>query len=109
MLVHSGNPPCDLRWPRHSRLGKSDESPEISSEIAVDTPSTPQYNTPAYPRYRVLTPRLADQGLAYEEGACFCILPARRDDMPPGSRPFFGEAATPDPQVSSSPGGGASP
>src|SRR5919197_3703134 len=58
MLVHSGNPPCDLRWPRHSRLGKSDESPEISSEIAVDTPSRPQYNTPAYPSYRVLTPRL---------------------------------------------------
>jgi hypothetical protein len=90
-------------------VGKSDESPKISSEIAVDTPSRPHYNTPAYPRYRLLTSRLTDQGLAYEERACFLILPTSHDDMLPSSHPFFGETATPDPQVSSSPGGGASP
>jgi hypothetical protein len=52
--------------------------------------------------------RLTDQRFAYEQRAGLLIHTASRDDVPPRSHPFCGEATTPDPRLISSPGGGAS-
>src|SRR6266545_4670230 len=99
----------DLRLQMRWREGKSDANSRTSSEIAVDTASRPHYNTPAYRRSRLRTSRLTDQGFAYAQRAGLLIRTASRDDVPPRSHPFFGEATTPDPPLISSPGGGASP
>src|SRR6266511_3953825 len=88
---------------------KATRIPGHPSEIAVDTASRPHYNTPAYRRSRLCTFRLTDQGFAHEQRAGLLIRTASRDDLPPRSHPFCGEATTPDPRLISSPGGGASP
>ena len=43
-----------------------DENSLTFSEIPVDTASRPLYNTPAPFEYRLLTARVAEQGLVYE-------------------------------------------
>jgi hypothetical protein len=84
-------------------------APKYPCEMAVDTASGPHYNTAAYLWYRLRMSRLTDQGLAYEQRAGLLIRTACRDDVPPSSHPFSGEATAPDPRLISSPGGGVSP
>jgi hypothetical protein len=76
--------------------------PKYPCEIAVDTASGPHYNTAAYLWYRLCMSRLTDQGLAYEQRLGLLIRTACRDDVPPSSHPFSGEATAPDPRLISS-------
>jgi hypothetical protein len=69
--------------------GKNRERSGTYNEITIDTAFCPLYNTATLLCDRLLTSRLTDQGVAYEEDNRFLLLNASHGDMPPSSPAFF--------------------